>query len=81
MHELFMVITCLIITHHGSHSCRHGACARVHPCNADKPERSSFGSRHAPRTSPHQALSAFIFLRSDLRRTGNCNGNLCPSSR
>ena len=38
---------------------RHGAGAWVRPCHVDKSERSSSGSRHAPRTSPHQALSAF----------------------
>ena len=39
---------------------RHGAGAWVRPCHVDKPERSLSGSWHAPRTSPHQALSAFI---------------------
>ena len=38
---------------------RHGAGARVRPCHVDKSERSSSGSRHAPRMSPHKALSAF----------------------
>ena len=76
-----MTITCLILTRHGGYSRWHDACARVRPCNVDKPERSSSGSRHAPRTSPHQALSAFIFLQSDLRQSGNRSGNLCPSSR
>ena len=43
---------------------RHGAGAWVRPCHVDKPERSSSGSRHALRTSPHQALSAFISSRA-----------------
>ena len=49
-------------------TCWHGSCARVRPCNADKPERLSCGSRPAPRTSPHQILSAFFFLRKDQRQ-------------
>ena len=59
MLNLPMNITCLILTRHGGYSRWRGACARVRPCNVDKSERSSSGSRHAPRTSPHQALSAF----------------------
>ena len=38
---------------------RHGVVAWVRPCHTDKSEWSSSGSRHALRTSPHQALSAF----------------------
>ena len=43
---------------------RHGAGAWVRPCHVDKSERASSGSRHAPRTSPHQALSAFTSSRT-----------------
>ena len=49
---------------------RHGAGAWVRPCHVDKPERSRSGSQHAPRTSPHQDLSAFTFLRNDQWQTG-----------
>ena len=38
---------------------RHDAGAWVRPCHVNKSEWSSSISRHAPRTSPHQALSAF----------------------
>ena len=58
---------------------RHDAGAWVRPCHVDKSERSISGSRQAPRTSPHQALSAFISSRSNRRRTGNHNGKLCFS--
>jgi len=34
-----------------------------------------------PRTSPHQTLSAFIFLRSDQWQTSSRSGNLCPTLR
>ena len=43
---------------------RHGADAWVRPCHVNKSERSCSGSRHAPRTSPHQALSAFTSSRA-----------------
>ena len=43
---------------------RHGAGEWVRPCHVDKSERWSSGSRHAPRTSPHQALSAFTSSRA-----------------
>ena len=42
---------------------RRGAGAWVRPCHVDKSERSSSGSRHAPHTSPQQALSAFTSSR------------------
>ena len=77
MHNLSMVITCLIVTHHGSYTLWHGACARVHPYNTDKSKWSSSGSRHAPCTSPHQALSAFIFLRKDQRQGSKRDYKLC----
>ena len=43
---------------------RHGTGAWVRPSHADKSQWSSSGSRHAPCTSPHQALSAFISSRA-----------------
>ena len=74
MLNLPMTVTYLILTRHGGYSRWHDACARVRPYNIDKPERSSSGSRHAPHTSPHQALSAFISSQSNQRQTGNHNG-------
>ena len=59
MLNLSMTVAFSTITSLGGYSHRHGAGAWVRPCHVDKPERSSSGSRHAPRTSPHQALSAF----------------------
>ena len=63
MLNLPTVITCPIVASHGASSHWHDAGAWVRPCHIDKPERSSSGSRHASRTSPHQALSAFILSR------------------
>ena len=80
MHNLSVVITaCLIIARHGNLSCRHGACARVCPCNADKSERSSSGprrprKRHLTRPSLPSPLS-----QSNQWPAGNHNGNLCFS--
>ena len=69
----------MTITHHGGYSRWHDACARVRPCNIDKPERSSSDSRHAPRTSPHQALSAFIFLQNGQWQNSKHGCNLYSS--
>ena len=65
------ISTCSIVASHGASSHRHDTGAWVRPYHVDKPERSSSGSRHAPRTSPHQALSAFIFLRNCSDPTSN----------
>ena len=59
---------------HGASSHWHDAGPWVRPCHVDKPERSSSGSRHASRTSPHQALSTFVSSPSDQRQAGNHNG-------
>ena len=56
---------------------RHGADAWVRPGHVDKSERSSSVSRHAPRTSPHQALSAFTSSQSNQRQAGSYNGKPC----
>ena len=74
-----MVIISLNVTHHGGYTCWHGACARVRPCNTDKPEWSSSGSRHAPRASPHQSLSAFIFLQNGQWQNSKHGCNLYSS--
>ena len=74
MFDLPMITTCSIVASHGDSSRRHDAGARVRPCHVEKPERSSSGSRHAPRTSPHQALSAFTSSWSNQWQTGNHNG-------
>ena len=54
---------------------RHGAGAWVRPCHVDEPERSSSGSRYAPRTSPHQALSAFTSSRATSGRLAAVTAN------
>ena len=45
MLNLSVIITCLIVTYHGSCSRWHGACAWVRPCNVDKSEWTSSGPR------------------------------------
>ena len=79
MLNLPTVITCSIVASHGASSHWHGAGAWVRPCHIDKPERSSSGSRHAPRTSSHQAISAFIFLRNDQWQTSKHGCNMYSS--
>ena len=79
MLNLSMTVACSTITSLGGYSHMHGAGAWARPCHVDKPERSSSGSRHAPRTSPHQALSAFIFLRNDQWQTSKRGCNLHSS--
>ena len=59
MPNLSITITYLALASHGGYSRWHGACAWFRPCNVDKSEWSSSGSRHVPCTSLHQALSAF----------------------
>ena len=77
--NLPIITTWSIVASHGASSRRHGAGARVRACHVDKPKRPSSGSRHAPRTSPHQALSAFISSWRNRRQTGHHNGKLCLS--
>ena len=58
---------------------RHGAGAWVRPCHVNKSERSSSGSRHTPRTSPHQALNAFTTSRATSGRLTAVTANRVSS--
>ena len=78
------VTTWTIVASHGASTHRHGAGAWARPCHADKSEWSSSGSRHAPRTLPHQALSAFTSSRATSGRLTAVTANRvssCASSQ
>ena len=79
MFDLSMITTCSIVASHGASARWHIAGAWVRPYHVDKPKRSSSGSRHAPRMSPHQALSAFTPSRSNQQRAGNHKARSCSS--
>ena len=79
MFDLSMITTCSIVASHGASARWHVAGAWVRPYHVDKPKRSSSGSRHAPRTSPHQALSAFMSSRATSGRLTAVTANRVSS--